>query len=197
MSTGAEMTDLVESTDEALVLACRLGDDAAWEEMVKRYQRLVFSIPRRAGLDEAVSADVFQHVFSTLLNKLDQIKDPSKVRSWLITTAKRETWRVSRQQTATISIELDDQDENGIDLPDEKPLPDEVIQRLEDQQLVRIALAELGDPCRQLLEMLFYTPVAQSYDSIAEQLRIPVGSIGPMRIRCLQKLRIVLGRMGY
>ncbi len=191
------MTDLVESTDEALVLACRLGDDAAWEEMVKRYQRLVFSIPRRAGLDEAVSADVFQHVFSTLLNKLDQIKDPSKVRSWLITTAKRETWRVSRQQTATISIELDDQDENGIDLPDEKPLPDEVIQRLEDQQLVRIALAELGDPCRQLLEMLFYTPVAQSYDSIAEQLRIPVGSIGPMRIRCLQKLRIVLGRMGY
>ena len=197
MSTGAEMTDLVESTDEALVLACRVGDDAAWEEMVKRYQRLVFSIPRRAGLDEAVSADVFQHVFSTLLSKLDQIKDPSKVRSWLITTAKRETWRVSRQQTATVSIELDDQDENGIDLPDEKPLPDEVIQRLEDQQLVRIALAELGDPCRKLLEMLFYTPVAQSYDSIAEQLRIPVGSIGPMRIRCLQKLRIVLGRMGY
>ena len=120
MSTGAEMTDLLESTDEALVLACRAGDDAAWEEMVKRYQRLVFSIPRRAGLDEAVSGDVFQHVFSTLLSKLDQIKDPSKVRSWLITTAKRETWRVSRQQTATVSIELDDQDENGIDLPDEK-----------------------------------------------------------------------------
>jgi RNA polymerase sigma factor (sigma-70 family) len=163
MSEDTENTDWVGSTDEMLILACREDDSAAWEELVNRYQRLVYSIPRRSGFDEAVSSDVFQHVFATLLVKLDQIKDPSKVRAWLITTAKRETWRVSRQQTATVSIELDDQDESTMVLPDEKPLPDEVIQRLEEQQFVRIALAELGDPCRQLLDMLFYSPVPQSY----------------------------------
>jgi RNA polymerase sigma factor (sigma-70 family) len=197
MSEDTENTDWVGSTDEMLILACREDDSAAWEELVNRYQRLVYSIPRRSGFDEAVSSDVFQHVFATLLVKLDQIKDPSKVRAWLITTAKRETWRVSRQQTATVSIELDDQDESTMVLPDEKPLPDEVIQRLEEQQFVRIALAELGDPCRQLLDMLFYSPVPQSYDSIAMTLHMPIGSIGPTRVRCLQKLRNALAQMGY
>lgn len=197
MAVEQDSPDIVGLTDAALVLACREGDEAAWEELVKRYQRLVFSIPRRAGLDEAISADVFQHVFSTLLNKLDQINDPSKVRSWLITTARRETWRISRLQTTTISIDADEQDEGALDLPDEQPLPEEIIQRLEEQQLVRIALAELGDPCRQLLELLFYSTQQQSYESIAAALNMPVGSIGPTRVRCLQKLRNTLAHMEF
>ena len=197
MSDDAETSPLIDASDESLILACRRGEGDAWEELVKRYQRLVFSIPRRAGFDEAVAADVFQHVFATLLDKLEQIQDPSKVRGWLITTAKRETWRVGRQQKASITVELDGQDDNDVELPDEKPLPEEVIQRLEEQQLVRIALAQLGDPCRQMLELLFYSQSPQSYDSIASQLNMPVGSIGPTRVRCLQKLRNALSQMGY
>lgn len=197
MAAERDTPDMVGLTDAALVHACREGDESAWEELVKRYQRLVFSIPRRAGLDEAISADVFQHVFSTLLNKLDQINDPSKVRAWLITTARRETWRISRLQTITISIDGDEQDEGSFDLPDEQPLPEEIIQRLEEQQLVRIALAELGDPCRQLLELLFYSTQQQSYESIAAALNMPVGSIGPTRVRCLQKLRNTLAQMDF
>lgn len=196
MATEFEQADMVGMTDAAIVVACRDGDSAAWEELVKRYQRLVFSIPRRAGLDEALSSDIFQHVFATLLNKLDQIKDPSKVRSWLITTARRETWRINRLQTTTISID-DEQDDNPLELPDEQPLPDEVIQHLEEQQLVRIALTGLGEPCRQLLELLFYSQQQQSYEAIAAALNMPVGSIGPTRVRCLQKLRNVLAQMDF
>ena len=197
MTTERDAPDMMGLTDAALVIACREGTETAWVELVNRYQRLVFSIPRRAGLDEAVSADVFQHVFSTLLNKLDQINDPSKVRSWLITTARRETWRISRLQTTTISIDADEQEDGSLELPDEQPLPEEIIQRLEEQQLVRIALNELGDPCRQLLELLFYSTQQQSYESIAAALNMPVGSIGPTRVRCLQKLRNVLAQMDF
>lgn len=197
MTADRDAPDMIGLTDAALVLACREGEEAAWVELVKRYQRLVFSIPRRAGLDEAVSADVFQHVFSTLLNKLDQINDPSKVRSWLITTARRETWRISRLQTTTISIDADEQEEGSFELPDEQPLPEEIIQRLEEQQLVRIALTELGDPCRQLLELLFYSTQQQSYESISAVLNMPVGSIGPTRVRCLQKLRSLLAQLDF
>lgn len=190
-------TNQIGLTDEMLVLACRTGDGSAWEELVKRYQRLVFSIPRRAGFDEAVAADVFQHVFATLLDKLDQIKEPASIRAWLITTAKRETWRVGKQQTSTVSLDNEDRNENILELRDDKPLPEDELQRLEEQQLVRIALAELNGPCSQLLEMLFYSPEPQSYESIAAAMHIPVGSIGPTRVRCLQKLRAILAQMGY
>ncbi|HEY3291468.1 MAG TPA: sigma-70 family RNA polymerase sigma factor [Anaerolineae bacterium] len=197
MSATPQGTNPLILTDEMLVRACRSGDSAAWEELVKRYQRLVFSIPRRAGFDEAVAADIFQHVFATLLDKMDTIKEPSSIRAWLITTAKRETWRVSKQLTSTISIDNEEQNENLLELPDDKPLPEDELQQLEEQQLVRIALAELGGPCSQLLELLFYSTEPQSYESIAAIMHIPLGSIGPTRVRCLQKLRGILAQMGY
>src|SRR5687768_4067448 len=88
----------MEPSDTELVLACRAGEPAAWEQLVRRYQRLVYSIPRRAGLDEDGAADVFQQVFVTLVEHLERIDDPSRLKAWLVTTARREAWRVSRLQ---------------------------------------------------------------------------------------------------
>src|SRR5215207_7216991 len=84
----------MEPSDAALVAACREGDPAAWEALIKRYQRLVWSIPRRAGLDTDLSAEVFQQVFTILLERLDQIEHPMQIGSWLATTARREAQRV-------------------------------------------------------------------------------------------------------
>ena len=61
----------MERSDAELVRACVEGDQHAWEQLVQRYQRLVYSIPRRAGLDEEASADVFQRVFTSLVEHLD------------------------------------------------------------------------------------------------------------------------------
>ncbi|HKP13543.1 MAG TPA: sigma factor, partial [Blastocatellia bacterium] len=80
-------------SDEALVLACRRGDETAWETLVERFQRLVYTISRRAGLDEDAAADVFQNVFASLVERLDRIEQPDRIQAWLVTTAKRETWR--------------------------------------------------------------------------------------------------------
>src|SRR5919204_2083311 len=89
----------MELSDEALIWACRRGEAAAWEALVARYQRLVYAVPRRAGLNEEASGEVFQRVFAVLVEQLDRIEQPERIRAWLVTTARRETWRVGRAES--------------------------------------------------------------------------------------------------
>ncbi len=185
----------MEPNDEDLVLACRRGDATAWETLVIRYQRLIYSIPRRAGLDEDASADVFQRVFTTLIEKIDSIEQPARISAWLSTTARRETWRVSRHQRTRTSFSSDD--ESMIEtLVDEALLPDDLLLRMEEQHQVRTAVAALDDRCRKLLTMLFYQSYPPSYTELAATLGISEGSIGPTRARCLQKMRRLLEHQG-
>src|SRR5262245_25802551 len=179
----------MQQSDEELVRDCRRGSQAAWESLVKRYQRLVYTIPRRAGLDEQASSDVFQTVFAKLVEALDRIEQPQRIQAWLVTTAKRETWRVILGNKANVSISSSE-DENApdIEIPDSAPLPDEELIRLEQQHEVRTAVDSLDQRCRELLELLFYQAEAVPYADIASRLGITTGSIGPTRARCLEKL---------
>src|SRR5215510_6653923 len=169
-----------EQTDEALVRDCRRGSQAAWESLVKRYQRLIYAIPRRAGLNESASADVFQTVFAKLVERLDHIEQPDRIQAWLVTTARRETWRVILGNKSIRSISpSEDSELDEVDIPDNAPLPDEELIRLEQQHEVRTAVDSLDKRCRELLEMLFYRPALASYTEIAESLGMTTGSIGP------------------
>src|SRR5215207_7661061 len=82
----------LERTDAELVGECRRGNQDAWDELVARYQRLIYAIPRRARLTDEQAADVFQEVLLTLFEKIDELQQPDKVRSWIVTTAKFKTW---------------------------------------------------------------------------------------------------------
>jgi Sigma-70 region 2 len=96
----ARATDLQPQTvlatldDHELVQRCRQGEQAAWAVLVRRFQRLVYTVPRTAGLPEEQAADVFQFSFQRLHQNLHRLEDPSRVRAWLVTTAKRETLRL-------------------------------------------------------------------------------------------------------
>jgi len=191
------MEEHMEPSDEALVLDCRRGDPVAWEALILRYHRLIYSIPCRAGLDEALSAEVFQHVFATLFEKLDRIEQPARIHAWLVTTARRETLRVIRREGAAQPFgSSDDAEDETDELPDRSPLPDEILQHLEQQHMVRTALAALDERCRKLLTLLFYRPDPPPYSDIAAALGMPEGSVGPTRARCLQKLRRLLDDLG-
>jgi RNA polymerase sigma factor (sigma-70 family) len=188
----------MEPTDKQLLMACRRGEPSAWEALVKRYQRLIYTIPRRAGLDEDQSAEVFQEVFTTLFQKLEDIDDPDRLHAWLVTTARRKTWRLISKgralQPGRIGSSEDDVDEELMKIPDAAPLADEVMQRLEQQHEVRTALANLDERCRKLLTLLFYEPEPPSYGEIAISLGTSAGSIGPTRARCLEKMLRLLNK---
>ena len=179
----------MEISDKQLLSACRRGDEAAWEKLVHRYQRLIYTIPQRAGLDED-----FQEVFTTLLQKLSDIDRPERLQAWLVTTARRKTWRIISRERPLRQTSYDDEeaDDSLLNLPDNTPLPDEILGRLEEQHRVRLALAELDERCRKLLTMLYYEAEPPAYSAIAEILGTPEGSIGPTRARCLKKLTRIL-----
>ena len=186
----------MEQTDTQLLLACRGGDEAAWEALVKRYQRLMYAIPRRAGLDEDDAAEVFQEVFATLLRKLDEIDDPGRLHPWLVTAARRITWRaISKKRLPGHVQSLEHHQDLGSALasvPDAALLPDEALIKLEQQHKVRTSLAQLDERCRKLLTMLFYQAQPATYAEIAKALGTSEGSIGPTRARCLEKMLRIL-----
>lgn len=191
----------IEADDATLIDACRRGDAAAWEALVHRFQRLVYAIPRRAGLDDEGCADVFQRTFALLVEHLDRISQPERVRAWLVTTARRETQRAlqhaARVQPLVHEAQEEGTDESSPSLVDPAPLPEEVVAELEEQHIVRTALAKLDDRCRQLLTLLFYSSETATYEEISARLGAPVGSIGPTRARCLKKLERLLKDSGF
>jgi len=183
----------MEDSDLQLVLSCRRGDQLAWEKLIRRYQRLIYAIPRRAGLDDDQAAEIFQDVFTTLFQKLNDIHEPERLQAWLVTTARRKTLRtISKMHVHGSGANHDDQEQQAAAIPDETPLPDEQLMILEEQHQVRTALSLLDPRCRTLLQMLFYRAEPPSYAEIAAALGIPEGSIGPTRARCLSKLLRIL-----
>lgn len=190
-----------KSEDATLLLACRRGDSAAWAALVARYQKLIYTIPRRAGLDDDQCADVFQQTFQALFEHLERIDQPERVRAWLVTTARRTTERLrqrnARWQALPESVASGSDETPVQEWLDPAPLPDEVLTQLEEQHLVRTGVAALEERCRRLLTLLFYDPQQLPYAEIAAQIGIPTGSIGPTRNRCLQKLRTLLQEMGF
>jgi RNA polymerase sigma factor (sigma-70 family) len=183
----------MQISDAQLIKDCRQGDESAWEVLVLRYQKLIYAIPRRAGLSDDMAAEVFQEVFATLFRKLDGIEDPDRLHAWLVTTARRKTWRVISREKSWQQFGGDEDDEAETldeiaNIPDESILPDEALVQLEEQHRIRTAVSNLDDRCRKLIEMLFYQSIPPAYGEIAQTLGVPEGSIGPNRARCLQKM---------
>lgn len=182
-------------SDEALVQRCRAGEAAAWSTLVRRYQRLIYTVPRRAGLDEAAAADVFQTCFQRLFEHLDRLDDTSRVRAWLVTTAKRETLRLLERARrmplaeAAAGADGDVVEDALAQVPDPAPLQDAQLAALQEHDRLRQAVDRLDPRARQFIELLFLQDEPLPYSEIAARLGIPEGSIGPTRARCLAKLR--------
>ncbi len=176
-----------------LVGRCRRGDQSAWDELVDRYQRLIFAIPRRAGLTDEQSADVFQEVFLALVQRIEDLEQPAKLRSWLVTTAKFKTWSVIRGSKGILSPATDEELEAVIArVADRAPLPDEALVELEEQHLIRVAVSKLEATCRVILSMIYLRQPAASYAEVGQALGVGETSISPMRARCLKKLARIL-----
>jgi RNA polymerase sigma factor (sigma-70 family) len=171
-------------TDHDLIRACRAGDARAWGRLLDKYERVVFSISLNYGLTTDDAADITQITFTILLQNLDTLPDGIHLASWLATVARRHTWRLlARNRREAVDLEEDlagDETLNGIVDPSE---------RRELAEWLNYGLSTLDERCRKLLLALYFDAEQPSYAQLAEQLKMPVGSIAPTRSRCLEQLR--------
>lgn len=174
-----------ESVDTAdLVLAARAGDRAAFERIVERFEKLVWWVTREVGLDHATAADVSQTTWMRFVEHLDRIANPAGVASWLTTTARREAIAASRRrgrESPLVEHEL----APTVDELDEGLLADE------RQVAVRRAFAQLDERCQRLLRLVTADPPI-AYTEVADVMELAIGSIGPIRGRCINRLRAIL-----
>jgi RNA polymerase sigma factor (sigma-70 family) len=183
----------IELTDAELFVRCKRGEKKAWEQFVRRFQRLIYTVPRRAGLSDEQAADVFQIVFSRAFEHMDSINQPERIQAWLVTTAKRETLAILRQSKRTVSIATDEDDEDGFsEIADENPLPEELLEQLQLQRQLRAAVELLDPKSQEFVKLVFLQDEPLPYAEVAARLGISEGSIGPTRARCLEKLRAII-----
>jgi RNA polymerase sigma factor (sigma-70 family) len=169
----------------ALVSRAADGDQAAWYEIIERYAPLVWSICGRYRLGGADAEDVGQNVWLLLVEQLGKLREPAALPGWLATTTQRECLRVLR---GAKKYDRFGPPPEELPLPADDPLIEEEILAAERNAALRAAFAELAPRCRDLLALLIADP-PRSYAQISAELKIPVGSIGPQRARCLERLR--------
>lgn len=195
------------TTTTLLVKRCLAGDAIAWQQLVDTYARLVHSIPVRHGLSQDEVSDVGQEVFIALAKNLHQLEDPERLPAWLVTTARRFSWRaLQKRRREHLGDQSDISDDPAIDntmttqvqpLFQTMPSMGELFEGWNRQELLAQAFTRLQARCQTLLRMLFMETSEPSYDEISTELALPKGSIGPTRNRCLQNLRTVLEELGF
>lgn len=159
------------------------GERQAWDQLVERYSRLVWSVARSFGLDDATASDVSQTVWLRLVEHCERIRDPERLAGWLATTTRREALRVVR------GLRRQQPSEAIATTPDRtSPQPDELLLDAELLRTVYRGFSGLPERCQQLLRLLVAEP-RLDYATISEIIDRPVGSIGPTRARCLDHLR--------
>ena len=169
-----------------LVMRARNSDQQAWDALVERYAPLIWSICRRYWLSGADADDVGQTVWLHLVDQLDRLRDPAALAGWLATTTRRECLHVRR---AAQRLQASGQVLDVEDIPDEHArIAEEELLTAERHAALREALTQLPPRCQQLMALLLQDPPLP-YAQISATLGIPVGSIGPSRARCLNKLR--------
>lgn len=171
----------------ALVARAAGSDEGAWHEIVERYAPLVWSICARYQLSGSDIEDVRQTVWLGLVEQLGKLREPAALPGWLATTTQRECLRLLRASRRQGALGRDP--DEYVLLSEAVPvLIEEAILRAERNAKLRAALADLGEDDRRLLSLLLADPPLP-YARISQILDIPQGSIGPMRGRCLARLR--------
>lgn len=161
--------------------AAKARDPFAWGALVDRFRGQVLRVARSFGLDSHQADDVAQETWLRLYRNLEAVRDPDALGAWLTTTARRESLRVLRRREPVTDTEPSDAPAAEVDL-------DDALVFAQRRDAVGRALGALPQRHRDLMHALMVEP-ALSYAEISDRLGIPVGSIGPIRGRCLARLQ--------
>ncbi len=171
----------------ALLGAAREGNEDALGQIVAELSPLLWQVVRAAGLSSGDAEDVLQTVWMRLVAHLDDVHDSTALVGWLVTTAKREAWRVGAAGRKQFPADQ----EWLAELPDQGPGSEEQVILDDQRRALWVAIDRLSARCQELLRIIAFAP-RPDYSAVAAALGMPVGSIGPTRGRCLAKLRALL-----
>jgi len=170
-----------------LLSAARAGSEDALGQIVSELSPLLWQVARSAGLSQGDAEDVLQTVWMRLITHLDGIHDAGALTGWLVTTTKRESWRVRAAGRKQLPADQD----VFADLPDKSPGSEEQVMLEDQRRELWAAIGMLSRRCQELLRIMAFAP-RSDYATVAAALGMRVGSIGPTRGRCLAKLRALL-----
>lgn len=177
-----------EQDDAALISRCIAGEGSAWSELVERHGPIVWAVARRAGLGDADEADVFQNTWRIAVEELPRLREPAAFGGWIARIAQHQASRMRRgygiARRSLPHVAREDRDETR---------PEQPMDALEERHRVSSAIERIGRKCADLLRVLYYEDPQPAYTEIAKRLDMRIGSIGPTRARCLEKLEKELG----
>ena len=188
-------------TDEELLIAYRSeGDRTAFEVLVKRYERELYSYLRYYLGNADLAEDVFQTTFFLILKNCERFEESRAFRPWLYRIATNQAIDARRRNKCRLAISLDAEtqcDENGwniyaAQLSSEETDPGETVLDMERGRQVREAVEQLPETLRQVLYLVFFQ--GMKYHEASETLGIPFGTIKSRLNIAIKKLQFVLAK---
>jgi RNA polymerase sigma factor (sigma-70 family) len=178
--------------DEKLVQECLKGDERAWNRLIDKYKRLIYSVPVKYGLSPEDSADIFQNVCVDLFTNLAKLRKIESLRSWLITVATHKCFHYKKQRRQDVELDAMERE-----VAEDMATAPEIVQEVQEEQAVRDAIQKLSPRCAELVKLLFFEQPPVPYAEVAQKLGLATGSIGFIRGRCLNRLQKILGELGF
>jgi len=182
------------ASDHALIAGCVNGDQQAWIQLLDRYKRQIYGVTVRFGFDVEDRHDVFQAVCLETLKSLSSLRNASSLRYWIITITVRQCSLLLKRKRQERGRELD---EAALAVLDPGADTMQIYLAAEREKMLREAMEELPEPCRSLLELLFFSDERTSYLDVGGLFGWSKDSVGSARLRCLDKVRKILERKGF
>jgi RNA polymerase sigma factor (sigma-70 family) len=181
-------------SDQALVTECLHGDQRAWIRLLNRYQRLIYSVTVRLGFPLEDRHDIFQAVCLETYKSLASLRNASSLRYWILTISVRQCYALIRRRKEERNQEPD---EVALTVLDPRADTLDLHLAAERAAMLRESLDELPEPCRSLLELMFFSDEKIPYSELGASFGWSKDTIGSARLRCLERLRRILEDKGF
>jgi RNA polymerase sigma-70 factor (ECF subfamily) len=192
-------SELATATDQEVVVLAKAGRDAAYRELVRRYERPVFSLIYRMVRDRELAEDLAQETFVKALNAIESYRPEFKFSSWIFKIANNAAIdHLRRRELDTLSLDgspnaetADAVEATALQVSDRTETPLEELEARELGGAIEVAIGQLRPEYRACI--LLRHVEGRPYEEIAEMLSLPLGTVKTYIHRARNELRQALG----
>jgi len=202
---GPDATQPMHAANEAeLIARCRRGDAAAWTELCEQHYDAVghFVFQFSPDFSREDVEEICQEVFLSVVRRFDSFHGASAFQTWLFRVAVNKCHDFRERRLAakrgggrTIMSLQEESPDTGLTLDPPGALagPDEVLMTREQMNLLRKALDQLSDPCREIIELRYFGD--RSYEELAFTLKLNPKTVSSRLSKCLDRLEEIARRV--